>query len=84
MFFALYSVNLPILIVRLLLLLELLGSMCILIVCFPGCDVRNFEINLVFLIMPCFYMIKLSRQKFKYLENEKSFQVEIKKFFHHF
>ena len=29
-------------------------------------------------------MIKKSRQKFKYLENEKSFQDEIKSIFHHF
>ena len=26
--------------------------MCIAIVCFPGCDVMNFEINLIFLIKP--------------------------------
>ena len=29
-------------------------------------------------------MIKLSRQKFKYLENEKSYESEIKSIFHHF
>ena len=28
---------------------EILGSMCIAIVCLPGCDVINFEINLIFL-----------------------------------
>ena len=28
--------------------------MCIVIVCEPGCDVRNFEINLIFLIKPFF------------------------------
>ena len=43
------------------------------IVCFPGCDVINFEINLIFLIKPFFYMTKKSRQKFKYFENGKSF-----------
>ena len=34
---------------------------------------HNFEINLVFLIKSFFYMTKISRQKLKYLENEKSF-----------
>ena len=38
-----------------------------------GCDVINFEINLIFLIKPFFYMTKKSRQKLKYLENDKSF-----------
>ena len=41
----------------------------------------NFEINLIFLIKPFFYMTKKSRQKFKYLENGKSFQDEIKSIF---
>ena len=52
--------------------------MCISIVCFPCCDVVSFEINFIFLIKPFSYMTKKSRQKFKYLENEKSFQGEIK------
>ena len=43
------------------------------IVCFPSCDVKNFEINLIFLIKPFFYMTKKSKQKFKYLENERRF-----------
>ena len=33
----------------------------------------NFEINFIFLIKPFFYMTKMPGQKFKYLENEKSF-----------
>ena len=36
-------------------------------------DVINLEINLIFLIKLFCYMTKKSRQKFKYLENEKSF-----------
>ena len=32
----------------------------------------NFEINLIFLIMPLFDMTENSRQKIKYYENEKS------------
>ena len=40
---------------------------------FPGCDVINFEIDLIFLIKPFIYMTKMTRKKFKYVENEKSF-----------
>ena len=32
----------------------------------------NFEIKLIFLIKSFIYMTKKSKQKFKYLENEKS------------
>ena len=39
-----------------------------------GRDVINFETNLyIFVIKPFFYMAKESRQKIKYLEDEKSF-----------
>ena len=71
-------------IVWLPLLLEILGIMFITIVCFPGCDVIDFDINLIFQIEPFFYKTKTSRQKFKYLKNEKSFQGEIKSIFHNF
>ena len=47
--------------------------MCIAIICQPSCDVIDFEINLIFQIKAFSYMTKKSRQKFKYLENEKSF-----------
>ena len=47
--------------------------MCIAIVCFPGCDVINFETNFIFLIKQLFWMAKKSRQKSKHLENKKSF-----------
>ena len=73
MFFMLYSINRPNFIVWLHLLLEILGKMNTAIVCFPGYDVINFEIKLIFQIKPFFYMNKKLRQKFKYLENEKSF-----------
>ena len=36
-------------------------------------DVINFEINLIFLIKSFFCIIEKSRQKFKFLENKKSF-----------
>ena len=38
------------LVVWLPLFLEMLSNMCIVIVCWPGCDVINFEINLIFLM----------------------------------
>ena len=44
----------------------------------------DFEINLIFLIKPFFYMTKKSIQKLKYLENEKIFEGEIKSIFHPF
>ena len=44
----------------------------------------NFKINHVFLMKPFLYMSKKSRQKPKYLENEKRFNGEIKSIFHHF
>ena len=52
--------------------LEILGNTCIAIVCFPGCEVINFENNLIFLIKSLFYMTETSKQKFKHLENELS------------
>ena len=63
--------------------LEVLGNMCITVVCFPSCDIINLNLNLL-LIKPLFYMTGNSRQKFKYFENQKSFQGEIRSIFHHF
>ena len=80
----LYSFNWPNFIVWMPLLLEILVNMCTAIVCLPGCGVIKFEINLIFLIEPFFYMTKMSRLKIKYLESEKSFQGEIKSIFHYF
>ena len=40
--------------VWLLLLCEILGNMCIAIVCEPGCGAINIEVNLTFLIKPFF------------------------------
>ena len=45
------------------LLLEILDNMCIVIICFPVYDVRNFENSLSFLIRACFYMNKKLRTK---------------------
>ena len=71
MFLMLHSVNwLPI-------LLKTLGNICITIVCWPGCDIIKFEVNLIILIKPFWYMTEKSRQKLKYLENKTSFSVKI-------
>ena len=52
MFLMLYSINCQYFIAWLPLLLEILSNICIAIVCYPGCDVMDFEINLIFLIEP--------------------------------
>ena len=54
--------------------------MCIAIVCFPGYDVIDFEINLIFLIEPFSYITRESTQKFIYFDNKKSDEAEIKTF----
>ena len=55
MFLLLNSINWPNFIVWLPLLCEILGNMCITIVYKTGCDVIDFEVNLIFLIKP-FYL----------------------------
>ena len=52
--FLLYSINWPIFTVWLPLFCEILGNMCIKIVCKPGCDIIIFEISFVFLIKQFF------------------------------
>ena len=83
-FIMLDSINWPNFIAILPLLLEILGNICITIVCQPGCDVIKFEINFIFLFKPFRYMTRKSRQEFKYLDNEKGFWGEIKSNFHYF
>ena len=63
LFLMLYSINSPNFIVWLPLLREILGHMYFAIVCFPGSDVINFEVNRNFLISSFLYMTKMSRQK---------------------
>ena len=47
-FLLLYSINGPSFVVWLPLLCEILGNMCIAIVCQPGSDVMNLEFDLIF------------------------------------
>ena len=81
MFLMLFSINWPNFINWLHLLLEILVNMCITIVCCPGCDAINIEINLIFFMKSFFYMTKKSRQNFKYIENKKGSWGKIKTFF---
>ena len=55
----LYSIDLPNFIAYFPLLLEILGNICIAILCYPGCEVMDFEINLIFLIEPFFLHLSL-------------------------
>ena len=80
----LYSTNGPNFAAWLSSLLEIIDNVYIAIVSQPGCDINNFEVNLIFLIKPFFCMTKKSRQKSKYLQKEKSFKGEIKTTFHYF
>ena len=41
------------------LLFEILGNMCIVIICCLVCDIINLKINHSFLIEPFFYMTKM-------------------------
>ena len=61
-FLILYSNTQPKFIVWLLLLLEILGNIYFVIICFPVCNVINFEINLSFLIKLFSYVTKKSKQ----------------------
>ena len=73
MFLMLYSIRWPNFFAWLFLLVEILVNMWTGIVCYPGRDVTNFEIKLIFLIKSFLLMTKKSKQKFKSFENEKSF-----------
>ena len=52
----LYSFNWPIIIAWLPLLLEILGNMCVAIVCYPGSDVMDFEIIILIFLTELFLL----------------------------
>ena len=61
----------------LFLLLEILGYMCLVIICCPAYDVINFETNPSFFVKLLFSIIKKSGQKLKYLKYEmKAFNMK--------
>ena len=66
------SIIWPNLIAWLPFLLEILGNICIAIICCPACSVINFVINHSRLIKPFSYIIKNSGQKCNYFQNEES------------
>ena len=63
MFLMLYSINWPNFIVWLPLFMEILGNICIQLFCQPGCDVRNFKTNRIFLIKLLQYMTQKIKTK---------------------
>ena len=64
-FLMLYFINWLNFIAWFSLLFEILGHMCIVIICCPYREVIHFEINFSLLIKPFFYITKRSRQKYK-------------------
>ena len=62
---------------------EILGNMCILIVCKPGCDVVNFEIKIIFLIKP-FSPHEWPESHDKILRTERAFKMKQGAFFINF
>ena len=76
MFLILHSINWPNFIAWLPLLLEILGNMYITTVCYPGCNVIKFEINLIFLINPFWYMTKYEDKNLNILRTERAFEVK--------
>ena len=76
MLLVLHSINWPNFIVWLPLLLEILGNMCITIVCWPGCDVIKFEIDLIFLMKLFYYITKKSRKNLNTLRTKSAFEVK--------
>ena len=72
LFPVLNSINRQNFTVWLSLFLKILGNMCIVILCQPGCDVK-FKLNFYFQSRRFFCMTKKSRQKLEYLQHKKSF-----------
>ena len=75
MFLMLYSMNWPNVIVWLLLLLEVLGNVCIAIVCFPRWDVIYFKINLIVIIRLFLFMSNKSHKNLNILRTKRDFKV---------
>ena len=75
-YFSHYIINWQNLITGLPLPLEILGNICIVIICCPVGDVTIYEIRIGFLIKRFSYTIKNSEPKFKYLKNKKTFNMK--------
>ena len=80
-YLTLYLINWPNFIAWLPLLLEIMDNTFIVVICCPGCDAINFEINLTFLSSRSSKKLK-SQKKLKISREQK--ELEIKSSFHHF
>ena len=61
---------------------EILINMCVVILCQPGCDVINFELNLIFLIKLFFLHVqKIKTKKLGILRTKSAFKMDLKAFF---
>ena len=81
MFLMLHSINWPNFIIWLHLLLEILGNICIVIVCWEGCDVMKFEWALSFLSSRFATWWKSHDKNLNILRGKRAFQVTLKVFF---
>ena len=80
-FFLLCSINWPNFIVWLTLLCEILGKMCNAIVCKPGCNVMNFEVNLIFLTLFFLHDQKVLTKTLNILRTKRAFKMKSKAIF---
>ena len=62
-------------------LLEILGNMCIVIICCPVCEVINVEVNHSFLIKPFSYITKKSEKIVNISRTKTAFNMKQKEFF---
>ena len=77
-FLILYSINLPNFIVWLLLHFEILGIICIRVICFPVSDTVHLEFDLNFPFKSFFYMTKTFRTKIWIFRNLNELRVSFK------
>ena len=77
-FLILYSINLPNFIVWLLLHFEILGIICIRVICFPVSDTVHLEFDLNFPFKSFFYMTKTFRTKIWIFRNLSELRVSFK------
>ena len=71
----LYSINWPNVMVWLPLHFVIFGNMCTVIICFPVCDVINFEIYLIFVIKPLSYSNRKSGQNLNTLRIKRAIKM---------
>ena len=76
LFLMLYSINWPNVIAWLPFLLEILGNMCIAIVCKPDCGVIDFKFSLIFLIKPFSYCPKRQDKNLNIVRTKRAFKVK--------